>query len=116
MSKKFRKLLFFSAAAASAAAAVCYFVRKKESAVNELEEDDYDDFSDDTEKDHDNSGSYVPLSPDTAEEASDSSDPKEIYRKNLSPQRVLLQQLLPRNSLPKKRTRGLIPLLPLQSR
>lgn len=70
MSKKFRKLLFLSAAVASATAAVCYFVRKKESALDEPEEDDYDDFSDDTEKDSDGSTNYVPLNNDTPEAAS----------------------------------------------
>lgn len=45
MSKKFGKILFLSAAAASVAAAALYFVRKREAALDEPMEDDYDDFS-----------------------------------------------------------------------
>ncbi len=67
MSKKFRKALFLTAAVGSAAGALLYFARKKLSLPDEHEED-YDDFSDDAEKDSDSSRSYVPLNSDTTEQ------------------------------------------------
>ena len=67
MSKKFGKILFLSAAAASVAAAALYFVRKREAALDEPIEDDYDDFSIDDEEDSDVPANYVPLNSDAPE-------------------------------------------------
>lgn len=68
MAKKFGKILLFTAAIGSAAAAVYYYVHKKHAEQDNIEEEDYDDFSDDTEEDSDASRSYVPLSPEGAQE------------------------------------------------
>lgn len=67
MAKKFGKFLLFTAAVSSAVAAVYYFVHKKNGAQDSAEEEDYDDFSNDAEKDSDASRSYVPLNPETSE-------------------------------------------------
>lgn len=78
MAKKFGKILLFTAAIGSAAAAVYYYVHKKHAEQDNIEEEDYDDFSDDTEEDSDASRSYVPLSPE---------EPRS--RKRLPPRRIL---------------------------
>ena len=62
MAKKFGKLLLVSAAIGSAIGAVYYFARKKD-AERDSAEDDYDDFSEENEKESD-SRSYVPLNPE----------------------------------------------------
>ncbi len=64
MAKKFGKLLLVSAAIGSAIGAVYYFARKKD-AERGSAEDDYDDFSEEDEKEKDSdSRGYVPLSPE----------------------------------------------------
>ena len=65
MAKKFGKLLLFSAAIGSAVAAAYYFVQKK-AGVHEMEED-YDDFSEETDETQE-SRNYVSLNPDDAAE------------------------------------------------
>lgn len=61
MAKKFGKFLLFTAAAAATAAGVCYLLKKKseKNAVLEIEDDDYDDFSEDL--DENEPRSYVQL-------------------------------------------------------
>lgn len=73
MSKKLRKVLFLAAAVSTAAAAFCY-LRKKHSTPEDSEEEDYDDFSDAEETDSDASGSYVTLTPETAEQAAETTE------------------------------------------
>ena len=73
MSKKFAKLLVFSAAIGSAIGAVYYFARKKD-AERDSAEDDYDDFSEENEKESD-SRSYVPLNPEGQAEGKESAAP-----------------------------------------
>jgi len=66
MAKKFGKVLFLTAAVASAAAGVYIYLRKRDAAQNDLEEEDYDDLSEETEKDADASRNYVPLNHDAS--------------------------------------------------
>ena len=73
MARKFGKFLLFTAAVGSAAAAVYYFM-KKESA-KEIVDEDYDDFSDDSEAESESSRSYVSLNPEDA--SAESADEKE---------------------------------------
>ena len=73
MAKKFGKLLLVSAAIGSAIGAVYYFARKKD-AERDSAEDDYDDFSEENEKESD-SRSYVPLNPEGQAEGKESSAP-----------------------------------------
>ena len=70
MAKKFGKFLLFTAAVGSAAAAAYYYFRKKDAEYDLIEDEDYDDFSDDLNDDADTSKNYVTLTPDadTAEE------------------------------------------------
>ena len=73
MAKKFGKLLLISAAIGSAIGAVYYFARKKD-AERDSAEDDYDDFSEENEKESD-SRSYVPLNPEGQAEGKESAAP-----------------------------------------
>ena len=73
MAKKFGKLLLVSAAIGSAIGAVYYFARKKD-AERDSAEDDYDDFSEENEKESD-SRSYVPLNPEGQAEGKESAAP-----------------------------------------
>lgn len=68
MAKKFSKILLVTAAISSAAATAVYFyLHKREKDVRIDEEDDYDDFSEDSEKESEGSRNYVPLNPEAAE-------------------------------------------------
>lgn len=62
MSKKFGKFLLFTAAAGTAAAAYYFYRQKKETESSTSADEDYDDFSEDTEED--SSRSYVSLKPE----------------------------------------------------
>ena len=73
MAKIFGKLLLVSAAIGSAIGAVYYFARKKD-AERDSAEDDYDDFSEENEKESD-SRSYVPLNPEGQAEGKESAAP-----------------------------------------
>lgn len=73
MAKKFGKLLLISAAIGSAIGAVYYFARKKD-AERDSAEDDYDDFSEENEKESD-SRSYVPLNPEGQADEKESAAP-----------------------------------------
>ena len=73
MAKKFGKLLLVSAAIGSAIGAVYYFARKKD-AERDSAEDDYNDFSEENEKESD-SRSYVPLNPEGQAEGKESAAP-----------------------------------------
>ena len=64
MAKKFGKFLLFTAAVSGAAAAAYYYLRKKDTDNATLEDEDYDDFSEDLEEDADASKNYVPLTSD----------------------------------------------------
>lgn len=79
MAKKFGKFLLCTAAIGSAVAAVYYCVHKKKAEQDNIEEEDYDDFSEDSKedskKDSDTSRSYVPLNPDASSE--DAADAQE---------------------------------------
>lgn len=68
MAKKFGKFLLFTAAAAATAAGVCYLLKKKaeKNAVLEIEDEDYDDFSEDL--DETEPRSYVQLDATDAED------------------------------------------------
>ena len=68
MAKKFGKLLLFSAAIGSAVAAAYYVVQKKAGVHDVAEEDDYDDFSEETDEKSREARNYVPLNPDEAAE------------------------------------------------
>ena len=61
MAKKFGKALFLTAAVASAAAAVYFYLQKRDDAQKDLEEDDYDDFSEDSDREPESARNYVPL-------------------------------------------------------
>lgn len=75
MAKKFGKLLLISAAIGSAIGAVYYFARKKD-AERDSAEDDYDDFSEEDEKEKDSdSRSYVPLNPEGQADEKESAAP-----------------------------------------
>lgn len=64
MAKKFGKFLFFTAALGTAAAAAYYFIQKKENEDSfDLDDEDFDDFNDDSEKDSDAGRNYVSLTP-----------------------------------------------------
>ena len=73
MAKKFGKLLLVSAAIGSAIGAAYYFARKKDAEYGSVE-DDYDDFSEENEKESD-SRSYVPLNPEGQAEGKESAAP-----------------------------------------
>lgn len=68
MAKKFGKFLLFTATAAATAAGVCYLLKKKaeKDAVLEIEDEDYDDFSEDL--DETEPRSYVQLDSADAED------------------------------------------------
>ncbi len=67
MAKKFGKFLLFTAAAGAAAAGVYYYLKKKsDKNVFEIEDEDYDDFSEDL--DETEPRSYVQLDPVGAED------------------------------------------------
>ena len=65
MAKKLGKFLLFTAAVGSVAAAVFYYLRKKDTDAAALEDEDYDDFSEDPDEDAEPTTNYVPLTPDT---------------------------------------------------
>ena len=72
MAKKFGKILLLTAAIGSAFGAAYYYLLKKDSANNTLEDDDFDDFSENTDAESENSRNYVPLNTEsTSEEKSD---------------------------------------------
>ena len=73
MAKKFGKFLLFTAAVGGAAAAVYYYLRKKDIDSDTLEDEDYDDFSEDLDVDAETTKNYVPLTPDTNDTSSDTS-------------------------------------------
>ena len=70
MAKKFGKFLLITAAVGGAAAAVYYFIRKKDADSDILDDEDYDDFSEDLDEDAETTTNYVPLTPeDTSSES-----------------------------------------------
>lgn len=75
MAKKFGKFLLFTAAVGTAAAAVHYYLQKKNAEHTESEDEDYDDFSVD-------SPNYVPLTPDTKDEKTESADEQTVPKKD----------------------------------
>ncbi len=66
MAKKFGKFLLFTAAVGAAGAAAYYYMQKKDAALLNETDEDYDDFSEDT--DDSASRTYVPLSHENAPE------------------------------------------------
>lgn len=81
MAKKFGKFLLFTAAIGSAAAAAYYYFRKKDAEDALLEDEDYDDFSDELEEETE-SKNYVPLTPNTEQNKEDSFVPLDQVAKN----------------------------------
>lgn len=84
MAKKFGKFVLFTAAVAAAGAGVYYYLKNKEALASEfdVEDEDYDDFSDDLEETEANR-SYVALSHDSAapaEEATEEADAEESVK------------------------------------
>ena len=73
MAKKFGKFLLFTAAVGGAAAAVYYYMRKKDTDSDILDDEDYDDFSEDLDEDAETTTNYVPLTPETKDTSSDTS-------------------------------------------
>ena len=73
MAKKFGKFLLFTAAVGGAAAAVYYYLRKKDTDSDILDEEDYDDFSEDLDEDAEPTTNYVPLTPETRDSSPDTS-------------------------------------------
>ncbi len=71
MAKKFGKTLLFTAAAVSAAAAFYFYLQRRDAAQKDYDEEDYDDFSEDTEDSNEGSRSYVPLNHETSAVNSD---------------------------------------------
>lgn len=65
MAKKFGKFLLFTAAVSGVAAAAYYYMRKKDTDSATLEDEDYDDFSEDLDEDAEATKNYVPLTSDT---------------------------------------------------
>lgn len=65
MAKKFGKFLLFTAAVSGAVAAAYYYMRKKDTDSATLEDEDYDDFSEDLDEDAEVKKTYVPLTSDT---------------------------------------------------
>ncbi|MCM1045489.1 MAG: hypothetical protein NC417_08250 [Candidatus Gastranaerophilales bacterium] len=65
MAKKFGKFLLFTATVGAAAAAAAYYLQKKDllSFSDRDEDDDYDDFSEDTDEQNESSRNYVQLNP-----------------------------------------------------
>lgn len=63
MAKKFGKALLLTAAIGSAVGAICYYLKKKD-AVQDMEEEDYDDFDESEDKTCAKSSNYVPLNPE----------------------------------------------------
>ena len=74
MAKKFGKFLLFTAAVGGAAAAVYYYMRKKDTDSDILDDEDYDDFSEDLDEDAETTTNYVPLTPETKDTSSDTSE------------------------------------------
>ena len=74
MAKKFGKFLLFTAAVSGAAAAAYYYMRKKDTDGATLEDEDYDDFSEDLDEDAETVKNYVPLTPDTKASDTNASD------------------------------------------
>ena len=68
MAKKFGKFLLFTAALGGAAAAAYYYFQKKDADNLVLEDDDYDDFSEDLEDEAEADKKYVSLTPDKEED------------------------------------------------
>ena len=73
MAKKFGKFLLFTAAVGGAAAAVYYYLRKKDTDNDILDDEDYDDFSEDLDEDAEPTTNYVPLTPETRDSSPDTS-------------------------------------------
>ena len=71
MAKKFGKFLLFTAAVGSVAAAVYYYMRKKDTDSDILEDEDYDEFSEDLDETAETTTNYVPLTPETKDIPSD---------------------------------------------
>lgn len=69
MAKKFGKFLLLTAAVGSAAAAVYYYMQKKDSAMDIPDDEDYDDFSEDSDENAEASRNYVSLNGDAKAEA-----------------------------------------------
>ena len=67
MAKKFGKFLLFTAALGGAAAAAYYYFQKKDTDNLAIEDEDYDDFSEDLEDEAEAGKKYVSLTPDTEE-------------------------------------------------
>lgn len=81
MAKKFGKFLLFTAAVSAVAAGVCYYLKKKSDedlAFESDDEEDYDDFSEDLDK-TDSARSYVPLSKEPAETATEENTAEESF-------------------------------------
>lgn len=73
MAKKFGKFLLATAAVGTVAAAAYYFMTKKDSVDTEsLDDEDYDDFSEDLD-DEDTSRNYVSLNLETPESSEENS-------------------------------------------
>ena len=74
MAKKFGKFLLFTAAVSGAAAAAYYYLRKKDTDNATLEDEDYDDFSEDLDEDPESARNYVALKSEPAAENSSKAD------------------------------------------
>ena len=68
MAKKFGKFLLFTAAIGAAGVAAYYYMQKKDASLLGDTDEDYDDFSTDSEEEK--SRSYVPLTHETSTESS----------------------------------------------
>lgn len=71
MAKKFGKFLLFTATVGAAAAAAAYYLQKKKlfPMAEHDGDDDYDDFSEDSDTENDSSRTYVQLNPGNKPEA-----------------------------------------------
>lgn len=95
MAKKFGKFLLFTAAVAATAAGVYYFLKKKSGndAIFEIEDDDYDDFSEDL--DEPETREYVQLEPGALDEDDFLVETDEAAEGDFSP---LAEQLQEKNN------------------
>lgn len=76
MAKKFGKILFATAAIGTAAAAAYYYFKKKDAdlTASNIDDEDYDDFSEDLDDEADSSRTYVALNRENAQTTEDTTD------------------------------------------
>lgn len=76
MAKKFGKILLATAAIGTAAAAAYYYFKKKDVdlAASGIDDEDYDDFSEDLDDDTDSSRTYVALNRENAQTTEEKTD------------------------------------------